>query len=343
MMLTTVQLVSMMMMVMIFFDECHDVVDYANDLGDGEYDDANDSNQGTDDNYDDSGECGIDDYSGKCERLTDDKVDDGASGFDSRIIIIARWFIVIFFRIQHQFKISNKAANAILALFSTILNLISHPLKFFIPNSFKMAMTETEIDSIIEKELYVVCPKESCNAIYDITTCNKGSTCSSTSYGKVCGHVLGYEKHLSFEMTKWNPFKLFNFIRPSTWIKEMFHSVEFKSLIENNDFDSGGSEYNIIGDVYNGRVWKKFSDQGYFSDKHNLGLMLNVDWFKPFERSEYKVAAIMLSILNLPRTERLKKKWTIIAGKVNFGQSWGRVGGGGGGHKETHTMVDWWG
>ena len=223
--------------------------------------------------------------------------------------------------IQHQFKISNKAANAILALFSTILNLISHPLKFFIPNSFKMAMTETEIDSIIEKELYVVCPKESCNAIYDITTYNKGSTCSSTSYGKVCGHVLGYEKHLSFEMTKWNPFKLF---RPSTWIKEMFHSVEFKSLIENNDFD-------IIGDVYNGRVWKKFSDQGYFSDKHNLGLMLNVDWFKPFERSEYKVAAIMLSILNLPRTERLKKKWTIIAGKVNFGQSWGRVGGGGGG------------
>ena len=36
----------------------------------------------------------------------------------------------------------------------------------------------------------------------------------------------------------------------------MFHSVEFKSLIENNDFDSGGSEYNIIGDVYNGRVWQ---------------------------------------------------------------------------------------
>ena len=85
-----------------FFDECYDVVDYANDLGDGECDDANDSNQGTDDNHDavvnddctdDSGECDIDDYnSGKCERLTDDKVDDGAHGFDSRIIIT--WFIV---------------------------------------------------------------------------------------------------------------------------------------------------------------------------------------------------------------------------------------------------------
>ena len=110
-------------------------------------------------------------------------------------------------------------------------------------------------------------------------------------------------------------------------------NVEFRSLIENNDFDSGGSEYNIIGDVYNGRVWNKFTDQGYFSDKHNLGLMLNVDWFKPFfERSEYKVAAIMPSILNLPRTERLKKR-TIIAGKA-------RVGGGGGVIKKH---IQWWG
>ena len=45
-----------------------------------------------------------------------------------------------------------------------------------------------------------------------------------------------------------------------------------------------------------------------------LGLMLNVDWFRPFKHSEYKVAAIMLTILNLPREERFKKKWTILVG-----------------------------
>ena len=125
----------------------------------------------------------------------------------------------------------------------------------------------------------------------------------------------------------------------------MFHSVEFKSLIENNDFDSGGSEYNIIGDVYNGRVWKKFSDQGYFSDKHNLGLMLNVDWFKPFERSEYKVAAIMLSILNLPRTERLKKNGPLLLVRLTLARVGGGWGGGGGGGSLRNTynggLVHW--
>ncbi len=44
--------------------------------------------------------------------------------------------------------------------------------------------------------------------------------------------------------------------------------------------------------------------------------MLDVDWFTPFKRSEYKVGAIMLTVLNLPREERYKKKWTIIAGNV---------------------------
>lgn len=39
--------------------------------------------------------------------------------------------------------------------------------------------------------------------------------------------------------------------------------------------------------------------------------LMNVDWFKPF-----KVAGILLTVLNLPREERFKKKWTILAGKL---------------------------
>ena len=32
-------------------------------------------------------------------------------------------------------------------------------------------------------------------------------------------------------------------------------------------------------------------------DNNNIGLLLNVDWFKPFKRSEYKVSAIMMGVL----------------------------------------------
>ena len=58
------------------------------------------------------------------------------------------------------------------------------------------------------------------------------------------------------------------------------------------------------------RVWRDFCSVNSFS---GLGLMLNIDWFRPFKRSEYKVSAIMLTVLNLPR---MKKKWTILAGMI---------------------------
>ena len=37
---------------------------------------------------------------------------------------------------------------------------------------------------------------------------------------------------------------------------------------------------------------------------------------KPFDRSEYKVSALMMSVKNLPRNERLKKIWTMILGII---------------------------
>ena len=54
----------------------------------------------------------------------------------------------------------------------------------------------------------------------------------------------------------------------------------------------------------------------FLNNKNNLGLLINVDWFKPFKRSEYKVAALMLTVLNLPRQERFRKKWTMIVGII---------------------------
>ena len=49
---------------------------------------------------------------------------------------------------------------------------------------------------------------------------------------------------------------------------------------------------------------------------NNIGLLLNVDWFKPFKHSQYKVSAIMMTVLNLPRSKRFKSKWTMILGVI---------------------------
>lgn len=126
----------------------------------------------------------------------------------------------------------------------------------------------------------------------------------------MCGTTLGYVTNLSHGKQRWKPFKVFHFIPPSASIRKMFQSKNFNTLLEKNSSNSVG----ILEDVQDGRIWKEFSNSNFFSNKFSLGLMLSVDWFRPFKRSEYKVAAIMLSVLNLPREERFKKKWTIIAG-----------------------------
>ena len=57
-----------------------------------------------------------------------------------------------------------------------------------------------------------------------------------------------------------------------------------------------------------------FKKKTLFSDKgsHNIGLILNVNYFKPFDRTEYKVSALMMIVINLPRSERFKKRQTMV-------------------------------
>ena len=102
------------------------------------------------------------------------------------------------------------------------------------------------------------------------------------------------------------------FIPPSSSLKKMFQSQKFVDLL--SKARCRVSSPDILEDFQDGNIWKQFSESGFFSSEFNIGLMLNVDWFHPFKRSEYKVAALILTILNLPREERFKKKWTIIAG-----------------------------
>lgn len=71
-------------------------------------------------------------------------------------------------------------------------------------------------------------------------------------------------------------------------------------------------------DVYDGDVWKCFNGEKYdfFTVERNFGVMLNVDCFQPFKHTNYSVGAIYLTILNLPRTERFKKKNIILIGLI---------------------------
>ena len=57
-------------------------------------------------------------------------------------------------------------------------------------------------------------------------------------------------------------------------------------------------------------------DRKFLSEPHNLGLMLNIDWFQPFTHTQYSVGVMYLVILNLPRSIRFKSENIIIAGVI---------------------------
>ena len=73
-----------------------------------------------------------------------------------------------------------------------------------------------------------------------------------------------------------------------------------------------------LSDVMNGRLWKEFRfvfNRPFLDAPNNAGVALNIDWFNPFEHTQYSIGAIYLTVLNLPRevrysTEKHYTCWT---------------------------------
>ena len=68
---------------------------------------------------------------------------------------------------------------------------------------------------------------------------------------------------------------------------------------------------NYLADIYDGNIWKNFKnpDGNFFTSEYadtHLGLMINLDWFSPFQNSAYSTGAIYAVICNLPRELRFK-------------------------------------
>ncbi|GBC30008.2 hypothetical protein GLOIN_2v1776801 [Rhizophagus irregularis DAOM 181602=DAOM 197198] len=79
-----------------------------------------------------------------------------------------------------------------------------------------------------------------------------------------------------------------------------------------------------ISDIYNGKIWKEFPSRldssnsfKFFTsetaDSH-LGIMINLNWFQPFESSSYSCGAIYGVICNLPCEIRFKKENMLVLG-----------------------------
>ena len=72
-------------------------------------------------------------------------------------------------------------------------------------------------------------------------------------------------------------------------------------------------------DIYDGKVWKEFKSikgRQFLDSPGNLCLMLNIDWFNPFDEAQYSVGAIYLVVHNLPRSMRFKTENIVLIGLI---------------------------
>ena len=80
---------------------------------------------------------------------------------------------------------------------------------------------------------------------------------------------------------------------------------------------------NLYTDIYDGNVWKTFPSSldnpgtQFFTNEtadSNLGIMINLDWFQPFDSSAYSSSVIYGVICNLPREVRFKRENMLYLG-----------------------------
>ena len=177
---------------------------------------------------------------------------------------------------------------------------------------------------------YVVCTK--CYKLYSFKDCittiqgeKVSKKCDNVAFRnhrqkqhrKPCGQLLLSKVSSPSGEVSFVPFKTYCYKS----IKE-----SLKNLLERKGFEEDCEKWrerktkeNVMADVYDGEMWKKFSDPeeyDFFTKKRNYGVMLNVDWFNPYKHVKYSIGAIYLVLMNLPRSERFKPKNILLVGLI---------------------------
>ena len=182
-----------------------------------------------------------------------------------------------------------------------------------------------------QSKTYAVCP--SCNKLYNIS-----EICITfrlkCNYVKFPNHPKrNLRKSCETEVTKWVRTTSGYIIKPKmvyplpslkAQIIAMYRRPGFESLLKK--WPNRDSEVDLYTDIYDGEIWKTFpssvdnsaeqqEQQQFFTtntaDSH-LGIMINLDWFQPFDSASYSTGAIYGVICNLPREVRFKKENILI-------------------------------
>lgn len=176
---------------------------------------------------------------------------------------------------------------------------------------------------------YVVCTK--CNSIYkpeDLLETNtrgvpRAKTCSHVEYPRhqhrnkrqPCGATLFKKIKTTSGKILLRPRKVYCFQSINDILSRQMQKPGFIEKCE--EWRKRNPDPDSLCDVYDGKVWKNFKSangEWFFKDPLSYGCSINLDWFQPYENTQYSVGVIYLCFLNLPPEERYKEENVSIVG-----------------------------
>ena len=239
---------------------------------------------------------------------------------DKNVNFTGSWILIWIFKYQARFRLSDVAIDSLIKFFQQVL-MDADQMRFKdFPPSLHTASSLLQIGK--QSKTYAVCP--SCNTLYNVTevVAEEGFKCTHVEFpmkskGKSCGMELTMQVLLT-SGNKRRPKLLFPLPNLKIQINSLYQRPEFKQQLRkwtNRQIDNG-----MLADIYDGEIWKNFPDTSgvpYFTpetaDSH-LGIMINLDWFQPFDTSVYSCGAIYGVVCNLPREIRFKKENILTLG-----------------------------
>jgi len=253
-----------------------------------------------------------------------------------KVIVI---FMIFLASWQFVFNISNKALNLLIKFLKKFMSLLAiftandrlHQLQNQFPSSHGQMykMLGLSDDEFTE---YVICPK--CYLLYNEKDCvetflghERSKKCLFVNFPnhphrnqrEPCGTVLLTDKLNIKNELIFVPKKMFPYCSLRKSLARIVYQTDFLLKCEEWRARNGTIPSNVMGDVYDGRVWKDFLTDKYenfLQYPGSLLLSINCDWFQPFSNTQYSVGALYITILNLPRKERYKLDNIILVGVI---------------------------
>lgn len=253
------------------------------------------------------------------------------------IVLFICWFLCV---LQTNYRLTDGVVSLILAFLKSLFSVISQECALaatvatIIPGSLYMLWKHLNFKKDNFRR-YVVCPK--CYSLYEYADCviniegtPSSRTCSHVEYPdhpqrarrRPCKELLLKEVLLPNGKTKLYPFKIYCYKSVIDRFRSLLKRDGFENLC--NDWKTRVPIDGTLADIYDGRVWKEFQTEAYdyfLRGNHNYALMLNMDWFQPFDHTTYSVGVIYAVVLNLPRHHRFKLENVLVIGIIpDFGK-----------------------